>query len=270
MTDVIRHRYPARVRDWFRAKWAIHPRSCSKCVSRMAVCWVATECCSCWPDPAAVIAKQTIGGGDILLHVREIPAMTDQSPDAPDITVHAADGHRIRAGVLAIVAESFHELAKARVEWAAHPPVEWVLERREDGRVWAPVDPFRDRLWRCSALPLRPSVLREAGKRHRELHKAAVAKAGHECQCDACQGKPTERRKCFGCKVVLGTGQTAWRADTSAGDGGWSSEGKSLLWCPSCVSAVQVIAEAAPEETIVRHMRVIEGGAAGIEADQPR
>jgi hypothetical protein len=249
MTDVIRHRFPARVRDWFRAKWAIHPRSCSKCGTRKAVCWVATdksehwltECCSCWPDPAAVIERQTIGGGDVLLHVREVPAMADQSADAPDITVHAA-GRHIRAGVLAIVAESFHELAKARVEWAAHPPVKWVLERREDGRVWAPVDPFRDRLWRCSALPLRTTDLR------------ARKKDG----------------QCFACKADLGERQTAWRPDTWAGDGGWSSAGLRLLWCPSCIAAVQVLAEAAPEETIVRHMRVIEGGAAGIEADQPR
>jgi hypothetical protein len=61
---------------------------------------------------------------------------------------------------------------------------------------------------------------------------------------------------------------TAWRADPAGyinrhGESthGWHSDGLRTLWCPSCVAAVKVAEESTAGEVVVRHMRVIEGGA---------
>jgi hypothetical protein len=181
------------------------------------------------------------------MHVREVPAMVGSVDDGPEITVHVPTGRPMMAGVLGQVASSFHNLAKARRSWALHPPVEWRLERRDDGRVWAPSDPNRDlRWWRGDALPLRQTELRSLARKR----------------------APGWERKCFGCALVLDAGMTAWRADPAGhlnrhGESthGWHSDGLRTLWCPSCVAAVKVAEESTAGDVVVRHMRVIEGGA---------
>jgi hypothetical protein len=252
MTD----RYPVAERDWYRSKWAIHPTACEKCGTREAICWSATTkrehiwnsiCPACERSGDAFAETCRFDGAGVIMHVREVPAMVGSVDDGPEITVHVPTGRPMMAGVLGQVAGSFYNLAKARRSWALHPPVEWRLERRDDGRVWAPSDPNRDpRWWRGDALPLRQTELRSLARKR----------------------APGWERKCFGCTSVLDAGMTAWRADPAGhlnrhGESthGWHSDGLRTLWCPSCVAAVKVAEESTAGEVVVRHMRVIEGGA---------
>lgn len=238
-------RYPLRIRDWIRARWAVHPKSCEKCGARVSVAWALTvsaehwlrTCTACNPD----IHRLTVKGAGILVQIAEVPALTGQGGalgvDAPDLRIQVATGHTIVAGLLHYVAESFTGLAEARI-WRAKNPGDWALERREDGRVWAPWNPRADLWSRGAAMPLRTTVLRDA----------------------------RSKRKCFDCKEPLESGASAWRPDDdhwhrecTRGHHGWSRPGLACLWCPPCVAGVIARADAEADEVVVGHLRVIEG-----------
>jgi hypothetical protein len=230
-------------------------------------------CPACEASGDAFVERCRFDSAGVLTHVREVPAMTGAHDDGPEITVHTG-GRAPMAAVLGQVATSFYNLAKARRSWALHPPVKWVLELRDGGRVWAPSDPCRDpRWWRGEALPLRQTTLRD--RRRKRGPWSGDCGHGTDCECQPCRdqriiGEPArlDGRACASCSAALGAGMTAWRADPvghvnrhGESTHGWHSDGLRTLWCPSCVAAVTTIVECNGAGVVVRHMRVIEGGA---------
>lgn len=276
MNGTIRVRYAFLAQDWAEAPWAIHPSLCKKCGSRKAVCWNLTakdevwntDCPTCHPVLEHAVHGWTIKGDEILAAIREVPAPATKNADVPDLVV--AMRTSIPAGVLARVGTSFQHLVRARVDKALNPKP-WALEIGDDGRVWAPWCPLGYHRF-GGPLPLRQTALRERGARRRKEHAAAVAKSGVECQCMTCRGEQPgwQKRQCFGCKTELLAGTTAWKVDETykvpekygRQTHGWNSGGLQLLWCSSCVAAVHTREEAQPDETVVRHMRVVSGGTA--------
>lgn len=269
------------VEGWVARPWALHPGQCQNCGAKRSVCWVLdaqgvhwnTACVPCLPR----VEKLTVSPGaedqSIWASIHEIPSLAVSARDprwpfasgdveGPEVVIYVRPGQRLKSDVLRNALDNFQSLAAARV-WRARNPKDWALEPGEDDRVVAPWDPSNPPRWRKGVpLPLRQTKLRatwrECSDEPHDGRSVIVGKAS------------SKLRKCHTCKAELVAGMTAWRADDSGHKErrcratytthGWSRAGLDLLWCPSCVAAVHTREEAQPEETVVRHMRVIDGG----------
>ena len=236
------------VTGWLRTHWALHPDACEGCGLRKQVHWASGSEGECWylrcqkcrPMSHSVVRRED--GTHIQLDASMVEARSflaaqadrPDLPEAPQLSVWVRDGCTLSAKVLSQVGQAFLDLAKARL-FKSRNTAPWALELRPDGRVWAPWDPAAGGpAWRIgSPLPLRSKTLRASRR----------------------------PRACRACKAGLGDGQTAWCPDVGRND--WSSAGLSLLWCPSCITAVKVAGQDSTEpqgSEMVRHLRVFEGG----------